>query len=29
MRLVTHLDVNRGACLAAAEILSQEIESAS
>jgi threonine aldolase len=29
MRLVTHLDVNRAACLAAAEILSQEIESAS
>jgi len=28
MRLVTHLDVNRAACLAAAEILTQEIESA-
>ena len=28
MRLVTHLDVNRAACLAAAEILLQEIESA-
>jgi threonine aldolase len=28
MRLVTHMDVNRAACLAAAEILSEEIETA-